>query len=69
MKKLLSYSESIQINGEKEKERERENENYIPKYLFIKYHLVCLLSTYYKGCAITRKQASESDCHLYCFDR
>lgn len=65
MKKLLSYSESIQINGE----RERENENYIPKCLFIKYHLVCLLSTYYKGCAITRKQASESDCHLYCFDR
>lgn len=65
MKKLLSYSESIQINGE----RERENKNYIPKCLFIKYHLVCLLSTYYKGCAITRKQASESDCHLYCFDR
>lgn len=51
------------------RERERENENYIPKCLFIKYHLVCLLSTYYKGCAITRKQASESDCHLYCFDR
>lgn len=69
----------MHIYIERETERDRdmdrqrhgqtENEYYIPKYLVIKYHLVCLLSTYYKGCAITRKQALESDCHLYFFDR